>query len=258
MSRRGHGSSNEQNKESEGGGVGVILSPRLMVNIHIVMHNAPAMNRAVKPLIAGPELVACHECDTLSQIPALAAGGAARCRCCGAVLARNPKGGLDRPIALYLAALMLLILANLFPFLTLEIQGRAEVTTIIGASRALFNAGMGELAVAVLVTSVLAPALMIISSLYVLLAVKFRKPLAGAREALSWISYLAPWVMLDVFMLGVLVAFVKLGNMATMHVGISLYAFVGLILVSAVASSAFDSHLLWRQIGIAGRTRHAG
>ena len=239
-------------------GVSIIVDTGRLVNIHMNMHNAAPMSRAINPLIAGPELVACHECDTLSQVPALAAGGTARCRCCGAVLARNPKGGLDRPIALYLTALMLLLLANLFPFLTLEIQGRAEVTTIMGASRALLNAGMGELAVAVFITSVLAPALMISSSLYVLLAVKFRRPLPGAREALSWISYLAPWVMLDVFMLGVLVAFVKLGNMATMHVGVSLYAFVGLILVSAAASSVFDSHLLWRLIGVPGSKRRAG
>ncbi|MEN8131581.1 MAG: paraquat-inducible protein A [Pseudomonadota bacterium] len=68
-------------------------------------------------------------------------------------------------MALYSAAFILLLLANAFPFLTLEIQGRSEVTNIFGASRALYNAGMGELAVVVFLTSMLAPALLITSRL---------------------------------------------------------------------------------------------
>jgi paraquat-inducible protein A len=205
-----------------------------------------------------PELLACHECDTLSKLPALKPGRAARCRCCGHVLLRNPKGGLDRPIALYSAAFILLLLSNAFPFLTLEIQGRAEATNIFGASLAMYRAGMAELAVAVFVTTILAPALLITSSLYVLLGVRLRRPLPALRTVLSWISQLEPWVMLDVFMLGVLVAFVKLGNMATMHIGISLFAFIGLILVSAAATAAFEPHLLWQRMAYGRARRHAG
>lgn len=195
------------------------------------------------------ELTACHECDALQELPALRPGQSASCRVCGAKLLRYPAGGLNRPIALYTTAFILLLLSNSFPFLTLEIQGRQEATTILGASRALYNAGMGELAVAVFMTSIVAPALLIISSLYVLLAARFRLPLPLARIALSWISHLEPWGMLDVFMLGVLVAFVKLGNMATMHTGLSLFAFCGLIAVSAAAAAAFEPRLLWRRLG---------
>ncbi len=216
------------------------------------------MSQSRPPLKSYAQLIACHECDTLSQIPALAPGRAARCRCCGMVLLRNPKGGLDQSIALFTAAFILLLLSNAFPFLTLEIQGRAEVTNILGASKALYHAGMGELAVVVFLTTILAPALLIMSSLYVLLGVRLRRELPGLRIGLSWISQLQPWVMLDVFMLGVLVAFVKLGNMATMHIGISLFAFIGLILTSAAAASSFDPQLLWQRIGYRRSRRRAG
>jgi len=215
------------------------------------------MSQAQPAMVSDSELIACHECDALQQIPALQPGQTARCRVCRAKLLRYPKGGLDRLIALYGAALILLLLSNSFPFLTLEIQGRQEITTILGASWALYNAGMGELAVAVFVTSILAPALLIASSLYVVLAIRFRLRLPAARHALSWISHLEPWGMLDVFMLGVLVAFVKLGNMATMHTGLSLYAFCGLIAVSAAATAAFEPHLLWQQLGHRGRRERA-
>jgi len=204
------------------------------------------------------ELMACHECDTLQRVPALPPGRAARCISCGHVLLRNPRGGLDRPIALYTTALLLLVLANTFPFLTLDISGREEITTIFGASVGLYRAGMGELAVVVLVTSILGPALLISSCLYVLLSVRFNRHLPAVRPALSWVSYLAPWGMLDVFMLGVLVSFVKLAGMATMHMGTSLYAFVALIFVAAAATANFEPTLLWQRLGIPGRNNHAG
>jgi len=206
----------------------------------------------------GGIFMACHECDTLHRLPALLPGRTLRCRSCNAVLLNCPRGGLDRPIALYLAAAILFIFANVFPFLTLDIQGREETTTLIGASVGLYNAGMGELAVVVLITSFLTPLLLITSSLYVLLGVRSGQPLPGLRTTLSWISYLAPWGMLDVFMLGVLVSFVKLAGMASMHIGLSLYAFIGLILVSAAAAAAFEPHLLWHKIGYRSEATHAG
>jgi len=195
---------------------------------------------------AGRIFMACHECDTLHRLPALA------------VLLNYPRGGLDRPIALYLSAAILFLFANVFPFLTLDIHGRDETTTLLGASLALYNAGMGELAVVVLITSFLAPLLLIASSLYVLIGVYSGRPLPGLRPTLSWISHLAPWGMLDVFMLGVLVSFVKLAGMATMHIGLSLYAYIGLILVSTAAAAAFEPKLLWHTIGNRREAGHAG
>jgi paraquat-inducible protein A len=59
-------------------------------------------------------------------------------------------------------------------------------------------------------------------------------------------------------MLGVLVSFVKLAGMAKMHIGLSLYAFIGLILVSAAAAAAFEPKLLWHKIGFRREAGHAG
>ncbi|HFD80735.1 MAG TPA: paraquat-inducible protein A [Gammaproteobacteria bacterium] len=211
------------------------------------------MNQPVRLEASESTLLACHECDTLHRIPPLTPGHTARCRVCGAKLLRNPKGGLDRAIALYSTALILLLLANAFPFLTLEIGGRSEITNMAGASWSLYRAGMPELAVVVFITSIAGPGLLIVCSLYVLLALRLRLRVPGVRLALSWLSHLEPWVMLDVFMLGVLVAFVKLGNMATMHVGTSLYAFVALIGVAAAATSSFEPQLLWQRLGVRRR-----
>ncbi len=215
------------------------------------------MHQPAQTPVTHPELIACHECDTLQRIPALAPGRSAHCSCCGAELLHNPKGGLDRPIALNIAALLLLVLANVFPFLTLQISGREQSTTIIGASRALYEAGMAPLAVVVIITTLIGPALVVISSLYVLLGVRFRLPLPMLRSTLSWISHLQPWGMLDVFMLGVLVSFVKLAGMAHMVMGPALYAFTALIVISAAAMSALEPHLLWQRLGLPKGEPHA-
>ena len=109
-----------------------------------------------------------------------------------------------------------------------------------------------------IITTVIGPTLVITSSLYVLLGVRLGVALPMLRSTLSWISHLQPWGMLDVFMLGVLVSFVKLAGMATIHIGLSLYAFVGLIFVSAAATAALEPQLLWQKIGLRGEVAHAG
>ncbi len=201
--------------------------------------------------------VACHDCDTLYPAPSLAPGTLARCRHCGAVLARNPKGGLSRPIALHLAALILLILANAFPFLALDLQGRQQGTTLSGASLALFDAGMEWLGLVVFLTTVLLPFVYTASTLYVLIGVRQKADLPGLTRLLSWLSHLRPWGMLDVFMLGVLVSFVKLNSLANVIVGPALYAYTGLILVSAVATTSIEPERLWTALSGTARRRRS-
>lgn len=202
----------------------------------------------LEPVQRPERYLACRECDELQRLPQLAPGQRARCPRCGARLARNPVGGLDRLFALNVAALILLVLANAFPFMMMEMQGRLQNTTLIGASAALYQAGMGELAVVVLIGTVVGPALIVVSMLYVLTGLRFGWRVPLLRTVLTWISYLVPWSMLDVFMLGVLVAFVKLEGMAEVVVGPALYAFLALILVSAATMSAFEPRLLWEKL----------
>ncbi len=193
-------------------------------------------------------LAACHECDALQQIRRLPPGGVACCPCCGARLYGNPKGGLDAPLALSISSLVLFLIANLSPLLSLKVAGRTQETTLSGASWALYEADMGVLAAVVWVTSVLGPALIIFSSLYVLTALRLALPLPFVRPVLIGISRLQPWGMMDVFMLGVLVALVKLAGMADVVLGAGLYAFTALIFFFAAAMARLEPHLLWERL----------
>jgi paraquat-inducible protein A len=190
-------------------------------------------------------LIVCHECDVLQRVKDLPPGGTARCVCCGAKLFGKPRGGLDSPLALMLAALILYLVANLFPFLTLDVSGRTNTTTLSGASLSLYQADMPELAAVVWFTSVIAPGMVIGGTLYILLSLRFTLRLPWVMHLLRWLSRLSPWGMMDVFMLGVLVALVKLVGLADVVVGPGMYAFTGLIFVFAAAAARIELHLLW-------------
>jgi paraquat-inducible protein A len=194
-------------------------------------------------------LMACHECDLLHRIAPLAPGGKALCTRCAALLYRNVPDSLDRASALYLAALMLWTMANAFPFVSLKLSGRVEENLMISGSLALARAGMPEVGLLVFLTSILFPLLTIAGTLYVLLPLRFGWHFPGVAQAYRMVRLLTPWSLIGVFMLGLLVSIVKLLDLADVVPGIGLYAFVGLLLVSAAAHANLDHGAIWPRIG---------
>lgn len=161
---------------------------------------------------------------------------------------RNPRGGLDVPLALLVAALVFYVLANVYPLLTLEINGISRASTLSGAAFALYQSEMMILALLVFLTSVVAPGLLMLSTVYVLAALRYGKQLPKVREILSVISHLQSWEMADVFIVGVLVALVKLSGQAYTLVGLGLYALIASIALAAAARINIDIYGLWRSL----------
>ena len=193
-------------------------------------------------------MIACHECDALQQVSRLPPGHVARCVCCGERLYANPKGGIDTPLALTISSLILFLVANVFPLVTLNIAGQTQQTTLSGATWALYQADMAALAAVVGLTSVAGPAMIMLLILYVLVSLRLGLRLPFIRTALIWISRIQPWGMLDVFMLGVLVSLVKLMGMADVVFGPGLYAYTALIFFFAAATARLEPHLLWERL----------
>ncbi len=194
-------------------------------------------------------LIACHECDFLHRIQPVTAGGKALCARCGAVMYQHIPNSLDRALALNLAALMLFAMAHAFPFLSLKLSGRVEDNLLISGTLALYRLGMGELGVLVFLTSILFPFLTIAGMLYILLPLKFGFRPWGMAQVYRLYRAVAPWSLLGVFMLGVLVAIVKLLDLATIIPGISLFSFAALLVVSAAAGVNLDNSVIWPRLG---------
>ena len=194
-------------------------------------------------------LIACHECDLLHQVQPLPDGGAARCVRCDALLYYQKKDSLDRTLALTIAGLVLLIVANIFPFLAMKSKGLVRETTLITGIKGLYLQGMEALALLVFLTIILVPLVNIAGMLYVLVPLKRNRVPRNLALVFRFIRSLQPWAMMEVFMLGILVAYVKLGKMATIVPGLAVYSFVVLIFVLAGAAASLDPRIVWDRLG---------
>jgi paraquat-inducible protein A len=201
------------------------------------------------PGYASDGLIACGACDCLHRIVDVAAGGNALCRRCGGLLYRNLPHSLDHSSALYLAAFILLVIANAFPFVSLQYGDRVEQSLLVSGGFALQQAGMGEIGLLVLLTSVVFPFLTIVAMLYLLLPL--RVGIRPPKMTLVWrlVRVLSPWSLIGVFMLGLLVSVVKLQDLAMIIPGVAFYAFIGLLVISAAAAASFDPAALWPRQG---------
>jgi paraquat-inducible protein A len=193
-------------------------------------------------------LIACHECDSLQRSPTLPMGATARCARCGAVLYRRKRNSLDRVLALTIAGLILFMVANIYPFLTFRLETQIQETTLITGIIELYHQGMWIVAGVVLLTSIVMPLLELTGMLYVLLPLKFNRRPWKLPLFFRTIRSCKPWGMMEVFMLGILVAVVKLSKMATIIPGIALYAFMILIFVLAASTASLDPHIVWDRL----------
>ena len=191
--------------------------------------------------------IACHDCDLIHHIKSLPAKGAAVCIRCGAVLYKPKPNSPERTLAFALAALILFILANSFPFLGLKIGAQVRETTLITGIHELYLQGMQVIAILVLLTTVLVPFTQIMCLFYILLPLKFGRVPRSLPRVLRFLHNMAPWSMMEVFMVGILVSVVKLAKMAKIIPGISLYSFLALNFVLTAMTVSLDSHLIWQK-----------
>lgn len=193
--------------------------------------------------------VGCHECDAVVVEPEVPDGGAAVCERCGATLFRRQRETVEYTLALTLAAAILFVVANAYPFLSFEMQGQVTQTTLGSGTLALWEQKRYAVAALVFLTTILAPALQILLLLYVVAPIQLSWKAPGAVTAFRWVEHFRPWSMMEVFLIGILVALVKLADMAEIVPGLALWAFGLLIPVLAGTSAFLDPEIVWRRIG---------
>ena len=190
-----------------------------------------------------PAMVVCEGCDAVYRKAELRAREVARCPRCGTELARHPGAQQQRILPLTVASLVLFVIANIFPIVEIELQGRRSQTTLLGAVLALNSEGMSLVAMLVTATTLLFPLLQLCILFYLLVPMA-RPGRPGFSLLVRMMQSLRPWGMIEVFLLGVMVAIVKLSSIATVLPGPALWAFIGLtVLLTSVLS--FDPRAFW-------------
>jgi paraquat-inducible protein A len=193
-------------------------------------------------------LIACHECDLLQRLPEHQGSYVARCPRCNAVLHRGVENSIDRTLALTLAGVILFAVANSFPFLAFKLKGQETQATLISGVLDLYNTGEWEIAVLVLLTTILVPLVQLLILLYVFVPLKFNRVPWKMASLFRIAQSMTPWSMMEVFLIGIIVAIVKLVGMAQIIPGLALWSFVLLIITLAAAAANMDSQVVWDRV----------
>ena len=194
-------------------------------------------------------VIECHECGMFLRPRVLPEGGAAKCPRCGTGLYRRTKRGIDDAIALSIAGLLLFAIANAFPFMTFKLEGREQVSLLITGVWEFLNQGLWPLAVLVFLVTIAIPLAKMLATLAVLIPVRYALSVRGLGRLFRLIETMRPWAMMEVFMLGVLVAYVKLTDLATLELGPAFFAFAAMIFVLAAADSSIEPREVWTALG---------
>ncbi len=195
-----------------------------------------------------PALIACPDCDLLQRLPELEAGAVARCVRCQTPLWRHKIDSLDRTLALAVTAAILFAIANTVPMLGLSVLGREASTTVFGGVLAMWRDGREVVATLVLFTAVTAPALEIACLLAVSLAVRRPPAARWAGRLLRFYEILREWSMTEIMLLGVLVALIKIAELATVIPGLAMFVLGALVFLLAAMAAVFDTREAWARI----------
>ena len=192
--------------------------------------------------------IACKDCDLLIERVDTPPGDKALCPRCENPLYQRRQQGIERTLALAITGLLLFIPANLLPVMSLQLIGHETSTTIYEGSLVLFREGLYWTALLVFSASVVIPLCKLLLMLFVSGTLQLGRSSPLLPYAMRYYHHIDDWGMLEVYMLSVLVAVVKLKGMASVIPDVGLYCFIGLLLVTTLMSSLLDQDDVWEQI----------
>jgi paraquat-inducible protein A len=190
-----------------------------------------------------PTLIACDHCALVQRLPNVPAGAHAICARCGGRLEawwHDPR----LAAALSLSALVLFVPAVLLPMMRLETLGHAHEASIIDGVSQLLAHDQVFIGLVILVFSLVLPPVKLVALLLVSTRVL---PVGGRARLYGWVELLGRWGMLDVLVVAVLIAFVKLGETVQIRPGPGLFLFAACVLVSLLASVCLHPPSLWNE-----------
>lgn len=167
-----------------------------------------------------PHLTICPHCDSVYQTLPCAPGETAICTRCYAVLWRGNGRVSPCLLPLTLTAAITLVVACIFPVMSVGFYGMTNDITLWNAAWALAYGESGSMmAVCTAYLLVAAPLLQIVLTGWLLLFARFARPAPAFVFSMKALKWLHPWSMVEVGVLGFLVAGIKLSSLLDVSVG---------------------------------------
>jgi paraquat-inducible protein A len=195
-----------------------------------------------------PSVIVCPACDLAHRRPPVSLRVRTQCTRCRATLQRPQDATIDTAIAIAITSLVLLFIGNAYPLVSMHVNGVSRETTLIGAAQGLYAQGDVTLAALVFLTTVIAPTLQIVTLLYVLIPLRSHRRARGQSVVFRVLTRVRPWSFMEVFMLGSLVALVRLANFAQVVPGVALWACALLMLSLSAMTSITSPEQFWRWV----------
>ena len=163
--------------------------------------------------------------------------------------AESPRA-IETALALSLASLILFVAAHLLPFISINIEGNASTIFLVSTIETLTRIDNQLLALAGIFLLLIAPLIVLLVDILLLYRLRFARPgkAAVSRQLLLLAGHMTPWNMLEIFLLGVLVAIVKLASMAGIVLHEGFWAFVALVIINLFIAVKIDPETLWQAL----------
>lgn len=194
-------------------------------------------------------VIACKTCGLVQRMEELRPGTAAECCRCGSIISKHRGDSLGRTAAFSLAALIFYVPANIYPILRMNFYGAYSESTVWDGCVRLFQDDQWFVAAIVFLASIAVPLFKLLGLFFLVVTVRLKSTRWRQERTRIYkiIDVIGPWAMLDVFLLAVLVALVKLDQLATVLPGPGLLAFTTMVVLTISASASFDPKLIWAE-----------
>ncbi len=192
-------------------------------------------------------MISCQNCHLLCRQPQRNKHQQLLCPRCGSALHSRKPNSLSRCWALVIAASILLIPANLMPITITSALGHTQADTILSGVFYFIQTGIWPIALVIFVASVFVPLTKLLILILLMLSVQLRwrwRPRDRTR-LYRLTELVGRWSMVDVYVVTILVALVKLGAVATIDAGPGAAYFAGVVIMTMFAARNFDPRLIW-------------
>lgn len=188
--------------------------------------------------------VICEHCDCVYQKVTLARHQKALCTRCDGVLQRYNGLSVQQRLALTVTAAVLWAFANFYPVMSISLQGLKNSATLWDSVVALSLGPITFIALVAAIAIIIAPVFQLLLLIWVLSFALSGKRSPAFKLCMRWLEALRPWSMLEVCLLGAMVAVIKLAGMLDVIPGIGLFALATLSLL-LIRIAGRDVRDLW-------------
>ncbi len=230
----------------------VLAAAQAALDPDMVWERVPLRPELRRPPAPGEPVIGCDVCELV--VPERAADrdarGRLRCPRCTDLLHRRKPESLQRTWALLIAAAVCYLPANLYPIMAVTSLGQTQADTILSGVRFLLHHGMWPLAVIVFTASIFVPLLKLLILLFLLLSVHLRSSWRPRERTRLYrlTEAIGRWSMVDIYVVTILVALVRLGNLASIEAKAGAVFFCAVVILTMLAAMSFDPRLIWDRL----------